>query len=177
MKRIKKLAVVVLAVAMMAFCMVGCGSVQKDVDTDWTLDKVNGQALADWAAANGVEMGNATMNMSVKDGKATVTNYASTVTYDVDYKSNGFEIKQDGNILFSVTYNKDAQTLSYKININGTDFDYELKKGTSEIGAASQGGEEGAAEGGEGAAEGGEEAPAEGGEETPAVGEEAPAEE
>ena len=163
MKRMKKLAVVVLAVAMMAFCMVGCGSVQKDVDTDWTLDKVNGQALADWAAANGVEMGNATMNMNVKDGKATVTNYTGTVSYDVDYKSDGFEVKQNGSILFSVTYNKDAQTLSYKFNMNGTDFDYELKKGTSEIGGASQGGEEGAAEGGE-------EAPAEGGEEGAADG-------
>ena len=156
MKKVtKKLALALVAAMVMGMCLVGCGTVQKDVDGDWTLDKVNGQALADWAAANNMELGNASMNMNVKDGKATVTNFAGTTNYDVEYKSNGFEVKQDGNILFSVSYNKDAQTLSYKFNMNGTEFDYEMKKGTSEVGAASQGGEEQQA--------GGEEQPAEGG--------------
>lgn len=160
MKKVtKKLALVLVAAMVMGMCLVGCGSVQKDVDGDWTLDKVNGQAVADWASANGMDVTLANMNMNVKDGKATVTNYQGTVTYDVEYKSNGFEVMQNGSVAFSVAYNKDAQSLSYKFNLNGTEFSYDLKKGTSEIGSAAQ-------QGGEAQpAEGGEEAPAEGGEE------------
>ena len=51
MKRVtKKLALIVVTVMAMAMCLVGCGSVQKDVDGDWTVSKVNGQDIAEWAA-------------------------------------------------------------------------------------------------------------------------------
>ena len=160
MKKMKKLVVVVLAVAMMTMCMVACGTVQKDVDGDWTTSTINGQSLEDWAASTGQTVGACTTNWTVKDGKMTAVSALGNATMEVEYKSNGFEAKENGSIAFSVAYNKDAQTLSYKVNVAGTEYDYVMKKGTGTVGDAAP------ADGGEAApAEGGEEAPAEGGEE------------
>ena len=170
MKRMKKLAVVVLAVAMMAFCMVGCGSVQKQVDGDWTTSTINGKSVEEYAAETGTNVAGAASNMNIKDGKATVSNSAMTMNYDVEYKSDTVEVKQNDTVVLTLKYNKDADTISYSVDVNGTMTEYVMKKGTTDLSGAAapeQGGaEEGATEGGaeEGAAEGSEEAPAEGGE-------------
>ena len=178
MKKVtKKLLVGLMAVAMMSMVLVGCGSVQKQVDGDWTTSTINGKSVEEYAAEVGTNAAGAASNLSIKDGKATVSNSAMTMNYDVEYKSDRAEVKQDGNVVLTLTYNKDADTLSYKVDVNGTTNEYVMKKGTTDLSGAAapeQGGaEEGAAEGGaeEGAAEGGaeeggaEEGGAEGGEE------------
>ena len=171
-KLTKKLALIAVAVMAMVMCLVGCGSVQKDVDGDWTVSKINGQDIAEWAASKDMNVAAAASNLTLKDGKATFTSYAASQTMDAEYKSNGVEIKQNGQIQFSILYNKDAQTLTYKITMNGTELDYEMKKGTTDLSNPQLPGQ-----GGEQPAEGGEEQPAEGGEEQPAEGGEEGAEE
>ena len=156
MKKMKKLVVVVLAVAMMAMCMVGCGSVQKDVDGDWTTSTINGQNLSDYAAATGQTVGQCTNNWTIKDGKMTVNSVLGSANMDVDYKSNGIDCKENGTISFSCLYDKDAKTLTYKSNVGGTEYTFVMVKGTGTVGGGDEGGaEQGGAEGG---AEGGEEA-------------------
>ncbi len=164
MKKVtKKIALMLVAAMVMGLCLVGCGSVQKDVDGDWTLESINGTAVAEWAESQGMNLAAASLNANIKDGKATITNYAGSQTYDIEYKSNGVEVKQDGNLQFSMEYNKDAQTLSYKVNINGTEFSYVLKKGTTDLSNPQLPGQQ-PAEGGEAAPADGAEQPAEGGE-------------
>ena len=166
MKKVtKKLLVGLMAVAMMSMVLVGCGSVQKQVDGDWTTSTINGKSVEEYAAETGTNVAGAASNLSIKDGKATVSNS------DVEYKSDRAEVKQDGNVVLTLTYNKDADTLSYKVDVNGTTNEYVMKKGTTDLsgaaapeqGGAEEGGAEegGAEEGGAeegGAEEGGEEA-------------------
>ena len=156
----KKLALILVAAMVMGLCLVGCGSVQKDVDGDWTTSSINGKSVEDYAAETGQDVGACTSNWSIKDGKATINSVNGAASVDVEYKSNGFEVKENGEVAYSVKYDKDAQTLSYTINVNGQNNDFVLKKGTGTVGAAQQGGEQQQAGGEEGAAEGGEEAPA-----------------
>ncbi len=165
MKKVtKKLALALVAAMVMGMCLVGCGSVQKNVDGDWTTSTINGKSVEEYAAETGTNVAGAASNLNIKDGKATVSNSAMTMNYDVEYKSDTAEVKQNGTVVLTLKYNKDADTLSYKVDVNGTTNEYVMKKGTSEVGAASQGGEEQPAEGGEEQpAEGGEEQPAEGG--------------
>ena len=159
-KLTKKLALIAVAAMAMVMCLVGCGSVQKDVDGDWTVSKINGQDIAEWAASKDMNVASSTTNLTLKDGKATFTSYAGSQTMDAEYKSNGIEIKQNGQLQFSILYNKDAQTLTYKFNMSGTEFEYVMTKGTADLSnpqIPGQGGEEQPAEGGEEPAEGGEE--------------------
>ena len=168
MKRVtKKLALVLVAAMVMGLALVGCGTVEKDVQGDWTTSTINGKSVEDYAAETGQQVGACISNWTIKDGKATMTSALASATVDVEYKSNGFEVKEGGQILYSVKYDKDAQTLSYTFNVNGQNNDFVLKKGTGDISITpAEGGEEQPAEGGEeGAAEGGEDGAVEGGEE------------
>ena len=157
-----------LLVGAMAACLTACGTVEKDVEGDWTTDTINGKPVADWAAEKGTNVAGAASNMNVKSGKITVTNSAMSQTYDAEYKSNGFEVKSNGTVVMSIAYDSSAKTLSYKVNVNGEENTYVMKKGTTDLSnpviPGQEGGEEGGAEGGEeGGAEGGEEGGAEGG--------------
>ena len=166
MKKVtKRLLVGLMAVAMMSMVLVGCGSVQKQIEGDWTTSTINGKSVEDYAAETGTNVAGAASNLNIKDGKATVSNSAMTMNYDVDYKSDMAEVKQDGNVVLTLKYNKDSDTISYKVDVNGNVMEYVMKKGTTDLsgaGAAEQGGEEqgGAEEGGAeegGAEEGGAE--------------------
>ncbi len=154
MKKMKKLVVVVLAVAMMAMCLVACG-VEKDVLGDWTISKINGQEPAAVAEANGVTLDQLMMNWKFESKTVTLTGSTGTQTFDPSYKSNGVELRKDGNLQASMLYDENAKTLTFKFD-NGSE--YVLTKGTYTFGQA-------AAPADQGGSEGGEEQPAEGGEE------------
>jgi hypothetical protein len=181
---LKKVVTAVLAGAMMCSVLTACGGAIKmdDIKGDWTTDKMNGQTVAEYAASIGASEGQCVTNWTIKeDDTATVTSVGGSADYDIERKSDGFEVYEKGaekkkeNIQFSVSFNKDAGTLTYKVNLGGADNEIVLKKGTGTIEAAApvdESGEDAApaddgSEGGEDAAvdEGGEEATDEGGEE------------
>ena len=137
------------------------------VKGDWTVSTIDGKSPADFAASLGLGEFNVQKNYSVTDSKfifKTLNADGSALDnseMDITVKSNGFEVMNAGSIFMSVTYDKDADTLSYKIADNSGEHTYVLKKGTSDIvgmyqaavaaaqGGAAEGSEEGADEGGE----------------------------
>ena len=171
-KLTKKLALVLVAAMVMGMCLVGCGVDMNKVKGDWIVSTINGKSVADFAAESGAVEAQAMKAVTITDDNATVTTFDSStgdvasMTGKITQKSNGVEADMQG-----VTWPfklEDNGNLSYKLDANGTTYEYVLVKGTydfkakfaEQTGAAQQGGEEGA-EGGEEAVEGGEEEGAE----------------
>ena len=178
MKRVtKKLVLVVLAVAMMSMALVGCGVDMSKMKGDWIVSTINGKSVADFAAENGLVEAQAMKAVTITDETATAKSFDSssgqvvTVEGKITKRTDGVEADIQGIIWpFKL---QDNGNLTYKLDANGTVYEYVLVKGTYDFEAkyaeqtgAQQGGEEQPAEGGEEQpAEGGEEQPAEGGEE------------
>ena len=68
-KATKKLALVLVAAMVMGLCLVGCGSIVKDTLGDWCVDTVNGQPVAEYAAAAGVTEDMMQFNMKIEEDK------------------------------------------------------------------------------------------------------------
>lgn len=138
MKKLGKMAAVLAMAVAMCFTLVGCGLSIDDIKGDWTVDTINGQSLADYAASIGVTEGQVVTNITIKDDKTmTSTNSIASEEFDIELKGDGFEVKQKGqsDVFMSVKYDKDAQTLSYTIKdaTSGTELNYVLKKGSATI--------------------------------------------
>ena len=155
MKKVtKKLALVLVAAMVMGMCLVGCGSVEKDVLGDWMVDTVNGTAIGEYAAAAGVAEDQMQMNFKIESKKVTQTGVNGSTEYEPKFRTDGVELHKDGTHQANLLWDKDAKVLS--LDINGAK--YVFKKGSYTFGSAAQpsGGEEGGAEQG-GAEEGGAE--------------------
>ncbi|MCR4604580.1 MAG: hypothetical protein K5639_01110 [Eubacterium sp.] len=138
MKKFSKLAIVLAVAVVACFALVGCGEIKiDDIKGDWTVDTINGQSLADYAASIGITEGQAVTNITINDDKTmTSTNAVTSEEFDIELKGNGFEVKQKGQsaVFMSVTYDKDKQTLSYKIkDASGNEVEYVMKKGKGNI--------------------------------------------
>ena len=143
MKKLSRMAVVLAIAVVMCLTLVGCGSIKiDDIKGDWTLDTIDGKSLDEIGSGSGVDPGLLVVNWTIKDEKTLVsTNATTTEEMAIELKSNGFEVKQQGKdeVFFSVTYDKDKQTLTYKLNMAGTESTYVMKKGTAEIGPTDAG--------------------------------------
>ena len=138
---VKKIGIALIAGVLSCVCLVGCGAISiDDIKGDWTADSINGQSVADYAASLGMGPEAAVTNWTIKDDNTlTSTNITGTLEFDMDLKSNGFELKQKGqsDIFASVAYDKDAGTLSFTMkDANGADIKYVMKKGTASTEAA-----------------------------------------
>ena len=138
---VKKIGIMLIAGVLSCVCLVGCGAISiDDIKGDWTADTINGQAVADYAASLGVPTEAAVTNWTIKDDKTlTSSNVTGTIEFDMDLKSNGFELKQKGqsDVFASVKYDKDAGTLTFAMkNSDGSTLTYVMKKGTGSIDAA-----------------------------------------
>ena len=174
-KLTKKLALVLVAAMVMGMCLVGCGVDMSKMKGDWIVSTINGKSVADFAAESGFVEAQAMKAVTITDDNATVSTFDSstgevaTSSGKITQKSDGVEADIQG-ITWSFKL-EDNGNLSYKVDANGTTYEYVLVKGTydfkakfaEQTGAAQQGGEDGGEaqqggeEGGE-AAEGGEEA-------------------
>ena len=138
---VKKIGIALIAGLLSCVCLVGCGAISiDDIKGDWTADTINGQAVADYAASLGVPTEAAVTNWTIKDDKTlTSSNVTGNIEFDMDLKSNGFELKQKGqsDVFASVKYDKDAGTLTFSMkNSDGSTLTYVMKKGTGSIAAA-----------------------------------------
>lgn len=160
MKRVtKKLALVLVAAMLMGLCLVGCGSVEKDVLGDWSVDTIGGTPIADYAAAAGVTVDMMNMSWKIESNKVTQTGINAVTEYEPKFRTDGVELHKDGAHQGNLLWDKENKVLY--MDINGVK--YVFKKGAYTFGSAEQpsGGEEqgGAEEGG--AEEGGAEEGAE----------------
>ncbi len=131
----KKIVSVILAVAMM-MCMTACAGLDiGKVKGDWTLSTVNGKTVEEYAAELGVEPYMIVVNANVTDTQYTSRSANAVATYPISVKANGFEVltAEGGDIMMSVKYNGADDTLSYKVDIDGTVYEYVLTKGTGDI--------------------------------------------
>ena len=131
----KKIVSVILAVAMM-MCMTACAGLDiGKVKGDWTLSTVNGKTVEEYAAELGVEPYMIVVNATVTDTQYTSQSANAVATYPISVKANGFEVlsAEGGDIMMSVKYNGADDTLSYKVDIDGTVYEYVLTKGTGDI--------------------------------------------
>ncbi|MEE3467639.1 MAG: hypothetical protein VZQ83_04295 [Eubacterium sp.] len=149
MKTMLKKVGLALAIGVLScVCLVGCGAISMDdIKGDWTTDTMDGQALADYAAANGIaDAGMLVSNWTIKDDKTLISeNVTGTLEFDMELKSNGFELKQKGqsDIYCSVLFDKDAGTLSFDTkDANGGTVKCVMKKGKGELSAGQPAGDE-----------------------------------
>ena len=162
MKKLTKKLVLILVTAMaMSMCLAGCGVDMNKMKGDWIVSTINGKSPAEFAAENGVFEAQVMKAVTITDDTATIssldgnTGEAASVSGKIRQKSNSIEVDIDG-ITWPFQLLSDGN-ISYKLNVDGTTFEYVLVKGTydfkakyaEQIGAAQKGGEEGVAEGGE----------------------------
>lgn len=138
MKKFSKMITMLVMTVAMCFTLVGCGAISMDeIKGDWTVDTINGQSVAEYAESIGLTEGQAVTNLTINEDKTmTSTNAVTSETYDMELKSDGFEVMEKGKseVFMSVKYDKDAKTLSYRIkDANGTEVSYVFKKGTGTI--------------------------------------------
>lgn len=108
------------------------------VKGSWTLDTAAGKTVEELAEMNGVDPAFVTMNATVTDDSFTMTSYTGSITYKIQVRGNGFECLDDsGNIIMSVEYKADNDTLNFKMaSVSGGSDDYVMKKGTADLTAA-----------------------------------------
>jgi hypothetical protein len=140
MKAVKKVIAVLTAVMMMAG-LVGCGEISyDDITGDWTTKTIGGQTTEEYAKACDTTVDMVACNFTISDDdKLVVTNVNVSANYVYERKSNGIEVKEEGkdDILFSMTYDDDAKTLSYQVDSgNGVVTTYVLEKGTTDFTAS-----------------------------------------
>ena len=137
MKAMKKVLALML-VAVMAVGLVGCGEISyDDITGDWTTKTVNGMSIDDYAASVGVSPAQVTTNMTLTDDeKIVVTSATASQNYVYERKADGIEVKEEGkdDILFSMAYDTNAKTFSYKLDIgNGQTMTIVLEKGKADL--------------------------------------------
>ncbi len=128
----KKIATLVLVLAFACVGLVGCGAISIDeIKGDWTLDTINDKSLSDYASELGMSEDMLFVNWTINDDKTiTTTNLTGEGKISMELKSNGFEGKDDSGAEFSVEYNKDAGTLTYKLDPGTGVMTCVMKKGT-----------------------------------------------
>ena len=137
----RRIGVMLIAGVLSCVCLVGCGAISMDdIKGDWTVDTINGQSVADYAASLGLTPEQGVTNWTIKDDNTlTSTNITGTLEFDMELKSDGFELKQKGqsDVFCSVKYDKDAKTLTYAVkDASGATVTSVMKKGTGNLEAA-----------------------------------------
>lgn len=137
MKAMKKVLALML-VAVMAVGLVGCGEISyDDITGDWTTKTVNDMSIDDYAASLGVSPAQVTTNMTITDDdKIVATSATASQNYVYERKADGIEVKEEGkdDILFSMAYDTNAKTFSYKLDIgNGQTMTIVLEKGKADL--------------------------------------------
>ena len=133
-----KKVLALMLVAVMAVGLVGCGEISyDDITGDWTTKTVNGMSIDDYAASVGVSPAQVTTNMTITDDdKIVVTSATASQNYVYERKADGIEVKEEGkdDILFSMAYDTNAKTFSYKLDIgNGQTMTIVLEKGKADL--------------------------------------------
>lgn len=137
MKAMKKVLALML-VAVMAVGLVGCGEISyDDITGDWTTKTVNGMSVDDYATSLGVSPTQVATNMTITDDdKIVATSATASQNYVYERKADGIEVKEEGkdDILFSMAYDTNAKTFSYKLDIgNGQTMTIVLEKGKADL--------------------------------------------
>lgn len=137
MKALKKVLALML-VAVMAVGLVGCGEISyDDITGDWTTKTVNDMSIDDYAASVGVSPAQVATNMTITDDdKIVATSATASQNYVYERKADGIEVKEEGkdDILFSMAYDTNAKTFSYKLDIgNGQTMTIVLEKGKADL--------------------------------------------
>lgn len=137
MKAMKKVLALML-VAVMAVGLVGCGEISyDDITGDWTTKTVNDMSIDDYAASVGVSPAQVATNMTITDDdKIVATSATASQNYVYERKADGIEVKEEGkdDILFSMAYDTNAKTFSYKLDIgNGQTMTIVLEKGKADL--------------------------------------------
>ena len=128
----KIIAIVLMAAAMI--CCTACGLDMSKVKGEWTLSSVGGKSVEQIAEEQGVMPVQVSMNGTLSDDSFTMANAVNTVSYKIQVKSNGFECLDDSNaIAFSVTYDKDSDTLSFAMDSGSGAVTYVMKRGTADL--------------------------------------------
>ena len=141
MKKFKVVAVMMM-VAIMMFSLAGCGVDMNKVSGTWTVSTINGQSAADFAASQGLpevsvqkvyEINDKTVTLKFLGADGTTTSNSG----DTVVRKNGVEVTIEG-VLIPLEYHEDNDTLTYKLDQDGTVYDYVLKKGSYDFDAAYQ---------------------------------------
>lgn len=137
MKAMKKVLALMLVVVM-AVGLVGCGEISyDDITGDWTTKTVNDMSIDDYAASVGVLPAQVATNMTITDDdKIVATSATASQNYVYERKADGIEVKEEGkdDILFSMAYDTNAKTFSYKLDIgNGQTMTIVLEKGKADL--------------------------------------------
>lgn len=141
MKNVTRILAIVMTFALIISCA-ACGGVDMSkMKGDWTVSTINGQSVADYAANLGLDEYQCAINFTIDDKNVTCTNAASSVSGAYTVGSDGIKVTLS-EIEFGIVLNADG-TLSYKMNVEGTEYTYVLVKGTSSLTPpAVEGGEE-----------------------------------
>lgn len=130
----KKIIALVLMAAVM-LCCTACGLDMSKVKGDWTLATVGGKPVEQIVEEQGVLPVQVAMNGTVTDKDFTLANAATSNTYKINIKSNGFECVDDSNtVILGVVYDKDNDTLSFDMaTSDGSAVTYVMKRGTADL--------------------------------------------
>lgn len=128
----KIIAIILMAAAVV--CCTACGLDMSKIKGEWTLSTIGGKSVEQIAEEQGVLPVQMSMNGTVTDDSFVIANAVNTATYKIQVKSNGFECLDDSNaVAFSVTYDKDGDTLSFAMDAGSGAVTYVMKRGSADL--------------------------------------------
>lgn len=128
----KKSAALLMIAAITLTCTACSISIDMNkINGEWTISTIGGQTAEEYAQANGLDITQVTINAAVSNENVVFTKYDSSVTCDIEAKSNGFEAKYNDNTIFTVVYDNSAETLSFDMIIDNNTVEYVFVKGTT----------------------------------------------
>ena len=139
----KKLMAILMTAAIALTCTACSISIDMNkINGEWTVSTIGGQTTEEYAAANGLDITQVAINATVSDKNVVFAKYDSSVTCDIEAKSNGFEAKYNDSTILTVVYDSSAETLSFDLIIDNNTVEYVLVKGTASFESAPSDGSE-----------------------------------
>ena len=136
MKTIKRILASVVSVAMMATFFVACSAktTEQDVVGDWTVSTINGMTREAYAESVGARSLALALNLKFEAEKVTISNVYGYLEHKINYTADGVDILKDDNVVASISFNKDTQTLKANtLPAEGVTVEYVFVKGTTDL--------------------------------------------
>ncbi len=136
MKKTLKITMAIVMTFVMMIAVSACGGLDMNkISGDWTMTSMDGMTPEDYAASYGVDVALTRSNMTVASDKVTIANANGSTEFKITVKANGFEVLNpaDNSVYMSVTYDANADTLSYKVSDGTNEHTLIYGRGTSDL--------------------------------------------
>ena len=116
--------------AVLVLALAACGASGLDMEslgaTKWGIESIDGTPYEEFCEQFGLDPETSNSIWEIHEDHVTINGGGSVGDFQIDVKSNGFEVLEGDTIYMSVAYDEGADTLSYKLSNGERTFNYVL---------------------------------------------------